>query len=203
MTTKIQTKYGTASINYSGYYWVKDSKGNRRPLHRLIFEDFYNITLPDDIHIHHDDGNKLNNEIWNLIPLSSEEHARLHHKNKFVSVETRKKISKAQTGEKNNNYGGLSEEHSLSISKARTTTGFFRLTTEKKKASKQGFIWRYKYYDENNKIRYLRSVNLMKLVNMVVTKGFEWKILDIQKAKETCKKYRYDFKELSAYVRTN
>ena len=200
MTTTLQTKYGTACINSSGYYSVKDKEGNRRPLHRLIFEDFYNIKLPNNIHVHHVDGNKLNNEIWNLIPLTNKEHAHIHHKDKFVSAETKQRISEAQTGERNNNYGGLTEEHSLAISKARNTTGFFRLTTEKKKASKQGFIWRYKYYDENNKIKYLRSVNLMKLLSMVLNKGFEWKILDIAKAKETCKKFDYDFEELSKYA---
>ena len=199
MSTTIQTKYGTATLNKHGYYWVNQN-GKRRPLHRLIFEDFYNIKLPDNIHIHHNDGDKTNNEIWNLIPLTNKEHARLHHKNKSVTEETRKKISESQTGEKNNNYGGLRESHSLAISKAKTSTGFFRLTTEKKKASKQGFIWRYKYYDENNNIRYLRSVDLMKLLRMVLNKGFEWKILDMVKAKQTCEKYNYDFKELSKYA---
>lgn len=196
MTTQIQTKYGTARLNSGGYYTIYKN-GKRKLLHRIIFEDFYQIKLPDNIHIHHVDGNKTNNEIWNLIPLSNNEHTRLHHKNKIVSDETRKRISESQTGEKNNNYGGMREEHALAISKARNTTGFFRLTTEKKKSSNQGFTWRYKYYDENHKIQYIRSVDLMKLFRLVLNRGFEWKILDVEKAKETCEKFNYDFQELS------
>ena len=203
MTTTIETKYGTARLNSHGYFWVMTDDGTRKPLHRIIFEDFYRIKLPKNIHIHHVDGNKTNNEIWNLIPLTNKEHAGLHHKNKIVSDETRKKISEAQTGEKNNNYGHLSEQHSLAISKSRTTTGFFRLTKETRKALKQGFTWRYKYYDENDKIRYLRNANLIKLYSMVLNKGLEWKILDLTKAKETCKKYKYDFEELSGYAINN
>jgi hypothetical protein len=199
MNTKIHTKYGTATLNSHGYYWV-NRNGDRKLLHRIIFEDFYKITLPEDIHIHHVDNNKTNNEIWNLIPLTNEEHARLHHKNKKVSAETRKKISEAQIGGKNNNYGGLRKSHSLAISKARTTTGFLRLTTEKKKASKQGFTWRYKYYDDGNNIRYLRSVDLMKLIQMILSNGFEWRIIDIEKAEETCKCFGYDFEEVKKYA---
>ena len=35
---------------------------------------------------------------------------------------------------------------------------------------------------------------------MVLSKGFEWKILDINKAKQTCECFGYDFKELSKYA---
>lgn len=61
-------------------------------LHRVIFEDFYKCDLddefPDGVRIHHIDGNRTNNEIWNFEPISASEHQRLH-----------------QNGEKNNMYG--------------------------------------------------------------------------------------------------
>ena len=73
------TKFGTAKI-YRGYYIITSRKeGNHgKFLHRLIFEDFYKIKLPKHIIIHHNNENKLDNNIWNLIPMSKEEHSLLH-----------------------------------------------------------------------------------------------------------------------------
>ena len=67
MITKIQTKFGTAKLRDDGYWDIVTVKeGNfKKLLHRLIFEDFYQITLPKDWIIHHEDGDKSNNEIWN------------------------------------------------------------------------------------------------------------------------------------------
>ena len=78
----IKTKFGTAHLNKDGYYEITSTKeGNfHKQLHRLVFEDFYNITLPSSVIIHHEDENKLNNEIWNLVPMSISEHASLHNK---------------------------------------------------------------------------------------------------------------------------
>ena len=85
----VQTKYGTAGISDDGYYRIYSKKeGNHmKLLHRLIFEDFYQTELPSDWIIHHEDGNKLNNEIWNLIPMTKQEHVEIHHKGKIVSFE--------------------------------------------------------------------------------------------------------------------
>ena len=79
--TSIKTKFGTARIDKKGYYYISSRKegNNSKFLHRLIFEDFYQIKLPKNIHIHHDDGNKLNNNIWNLIPMTKGEHTFVHH----------------------------------------------------------------------------------------------------------------------------
>ena len=124
----IQTKWGIAKVANTGYYSISEnSKGHyRKLLHRLIFEDFYNVDLdkefPNGVIIHHNDGNKLNNKIWNLIPMSREEHNSVHfkgkviseehkwrisesNKNKIVSEETRRKISKANKGRKAWNKG--------------------------------------------------------------------------------------------------
>ena len=67
--TAIKTKYGNANLNKWGYYAITSRKeGNHgKLLHRVIFEDFYNIKLdeefPEGIHIHHIDEDKTNNEI--------------------------------------------------------------------------------------------------------------------------------------------
>jgi len=127
MTTEVlETKFGTAKIGQNGYYKISSGKeGNGgKFLHRLIVEDFYNTTLPDDWVVHHDDGDRTNNEIWNLIPMPRSEHASMHNKGKegiwkgkhlpkqmreniskankgkIVSEETRRKISEKNKGKK-------------------------------------------------------------------------------------------------------
>lgn len=116
----IKTKFGTASV-YGDYYIITSKKeGNyRKRLHRLIIEDFYNILLPKDWVVHHDDGNKLNNEIWNLIPMPLGDHSTLHNsgeKNwmygKTHSDEVKQIISKRFKGT------SLTDEHKKKISDA-------------------------------------------------------------------------------------
>lgn len=53
-------------------------RGNKR-LHRLIWEKAYG-PIPKGHHIHHKDGNRLNNSIENLECISHEEHLSLHMK---------------------------------------------------------------------------------------------------------------------------
>lgn len=112
--TSIKTKYGTANIGHDGYYRITSSKeGNwGKQLHRLIFEDFYQIKLPSNVVIHHEDGNKLNNKIWNLVPMTREEHTIIHRKCKKHSDETKEKISEVHTGKT------VSEETRKKMSKA-------------------------------------------------------------------------------------
>ena len=52
---KIHTKYGVAKINDDGYYTISSSKEgyNRKLLHRLLFEDFYEFKIPKGFVIHH------------------------------------------------------------------------------------------------------------------------------------------------------
>src|SRR5258708_4095523 len=60
-------------INSSGYV----AFGKKGVLHRSIWE-LINGPIPDGFHIHHIDGNKLNNNIENLQCLSHAEHLSLH-----------------------------------------------------------------------------------------------------------------------------
>lgn len=90
----IKTKFGTANIRNDGYYIITSNKegNNGKLLHRLIYEDFYNIELHSDIVIHHKDENKLNNEISNLIPMTKTEHMKHHRIGKKLSEETKQKM---------------------------------------------------------------------------------------------------------------
>lgn len=103
----LETKFGTAKIGQNGYFKISSAKeGNGgKFLHRLILEDFYNITLPDDWVVHHNDGNKLNNNVWNLIPMPRSEHSSMHNKGnegiwkgKHLPKQMRENISQANKG---------------------------------------------------------------------------------------------------------
>lgn len=219
MSTKIQTKYGTAKISRDGYFRIiSGEEGNYgKHLHRLIFEDFYKIKLPKHIQIHHDDGDKLNNNIWNLIPLSRNEHTWLHNKGKKMSEESRRKMSISTSGVKNPNYGKpmskrtkmrLSNSHKgkilssktrekigLGNSKTKNSTGFLNVSIRKAKSTKQGFVWRYMVQAKGKQCDF-SSIDLNNLKQKVLEEGKKWIVLDEIKALEICKKYGYDFKEL-------
>ena len=189
-------------------------------LHRLIFEDFYQTEIPDDWVIHHDDHNPLNNEIWNLIPMTKAEHTALHSRGNTWSRRNSNKCRKiyyrrTKKSRKSNTWSRrkyVSEETRLKQSKAHTgkiipisaranrskvttTTGFLRVYTKKAKTTKQGFIWCYQYQDKNKKHNW-SSVNLKKLKEKVLKKGLEWFIVDEPKAKQICDEYGYDYEEL-------
>ena len=103
-------------INSQGYNMIyKNGKEIRE--HRLSAEEALGVPIPEDILVHHIDGNKLNNDVLNLQLITREEHPKVHYtgvprtqevKNKVsqskmghtVSEETRRKISKTLTGRK-------------------------------------------------------------------------------------------------------
>lgn len=162
MSEALATKFGNARIGDVGYYRISSHKeGNYgKLLHRLIFEDYYQIKLDEEfsekILIHHEDGNPLNNEIWNLVPMTRAEHHRLHKKGNqdakgvVRSDETRRKMSIHQN-----------------------KTGIRNVSINKNPIYKQGFKYRYTYY-ENGKQKAISSVDLDKLKEKVLAKGFEW-----------------------------
>lgn len=63
MTKSIITKFGIATLDDNGYYWITSRKeGNHlKFLHRLIWEDFYGFKIPKGFHIHHKNGIKTDN----------------------------------------------------------------------------------------------------------------------------------------------
>ena len=192
----IATKFGSAYVDPQGYLRISSIKeGNHNKLvHRLVFEDFYKIKLPSNIIIHHLDGNKQNNEIWNLIPLTNEEHSRLHHTGVKFTEERCKKISEAKTGFKFTEESKqkmrdakIGTKQSLETMVARgkklNKTGIFRVFIKKNKSCKQG--WNYCYnYTENGKRKEINSIDIHKLKQKVLDKGLDWIILDNEKASE-------------------
>ena len=68
----------------------------------------------------------------------------------------------------------VSEETKINISKSQNNTGYFRVGKQKSKTCKQGFNWRYQYY-ENGKQKSIVSVDIKKLEEKVKAKGLEWR----------------------------
>ena len=192
MECGIQTKYGKAMIGKNGYYQiVTNEKGNdKKLLHRLIFEDFYNIKLPSDVIIHHNDGNKTNNKIWNLIPMSQTEHMNIHYNEGL-----RERLREVNFDK------DIPEETRQKMSHSRNTTGFFRVTQRNDKCCKQGFMWTYQYYEEKRKgQKAITSVDLLILKQKVLDKGLEWLIIDEDNAKVTCDEFGYNYSDLTGIV---
>lgn len=169
----IHTKYGNASLNNWGYYRIcSTEKGQEgKLLHRLIYEDFWGVKLPPEIHVHHKDGNKTNNCILNLEAIVGIEHNRIH-----------------STGEHNVMYGNCGDKspvygitHSLDVrknmSKSKNTTGYFRVYKKKEPSVKQGFTWKYGFYKDGKHYQ-TTSVDLDKLKEKVLARGWEWIELD-------------------------
>lgn len=93
--------------NGFGYLIVPTNPSTKR-IHRIIWE-CTNGEIPDGYDIHHIDGNKLNNSIYNLELIEKSKHIREHKKGVHRSEETKRKISennaKPMLGKKTWNYG--------------------------------------------------------------------------------------------------
>lgn len=72
-------KYGHGYITRQGYHLLFDGE-KYVPAHRLAFPD-----LPENHVVHHIDGDKLNNQMSNLLPLSKQVHQELHGQLEQVS----------------------------------------------------------------------------------------------------------------------
>ena len=158
----LHTKWGTARINNKGYYAITTSKqGNRdKLLHRLIWENNYG-DVPKGLEIHHKDNNKLNNCLMNMVILTKSDHMKLH-----------------KTGKNNPNFGKpLSKKNKKNISKSQNTTGFFRVSKEKCNRCKQGFAWKYQYYEDGRQKKIVR-VNIKDLETEVKNRGLVWEVLN-------------------------
>lgn len=112
----------------------------------------------------------------------------------------RPEISKRMSGENNPNYGKqhsdetkqkMSESQKRKLhtyatkvkqSKSKNTSGYFRVDKWKDSKSKRDFVWRYRYFDEDNRRRSIQSVSLDKLKEKVLSKGLEWKVIDEEKS---------------------
>ena len=165
----ITTKFGTAKIGHNGYWVItsrKEGNGNKL-LHRLLYEDFYGVTLLKGNVIHHKDENKLNNRISNLELITKGEHNSLHNTGRKHSEEVIQMLRDVNLNKKH------PEELKLKISKHFNTSGYFRVSKVQCSSCSQGFRWMYRYI-ENGKTICLYSVNLDKLEEKVKSKGLTW-----------------------------
>ena len=103
----------------------------------------------------------------------SENNAR-YWQGKTLSEETKKKISESKKGKKPYE---MTEETKKKMSKSKNITGFYRVSKGKNNTCKQGFTWRYQYFD-NNKRKTISSIDLKKLEKKVKKEGLEWKIIN-------------------------
>ncbi len=91
------------------------------------------------------------------------------------SEESKQKIRDAVSGEKSCWYNKKrTTENKLNVSKSSNTTGYFRVCKIKRPKCKQGFLWEYKYYDENKKRHTLTSTDINKLKEKVLAIGEIW-----------------------------
>lgn len=179
----LHTPFGVAKMSNDGYYRISSGEKENvgKLFHRLLYEKFYGEIPPHYI-IHHSNGNCKDNCLMNLKLLSLSDHISLHKKGNDIwlgrhhSSETKEKMSKQRCGELHPMYGKRhSQESKFKMSKSKNTTGYYRVSKGKKKDVKQGFTWRYKYYDETGKAKVISKVNLDDLKLEVERNGLEWR----------------------------
>lgn len=78
-------------------------KRGNKALHRMVWEHHHG-PIPKGHHIHHKDGNKLNNAIENLECLSHQDHLRLH------ALTSRKRLEWHKSEEGRKELGNMSKE---------------------------------------------------------------------------------------------
>lgn len=147
---RTKTKMGLVHKNNKGYYRTSDNE----LLHRKIWEEFYGQKIPDGMVIHHINENVNDNRISNLQLMTQEEHTRHHHKGKPIHINTK-----------------------VGLSKASTSTGYFRVSKKKCPRCKEKFLYRYMYYDVDGVRKAITSTSLKKLMLKVQGKGLPWRKL--------------------------
>lgn len=106
------------------------------------------------------------------------------NKNKIFTEEHKRKISEAKKGKT------LTEEHKTKMSEAKkgkrhtestkrkmsetkNTSGYYHVDKHRCSDCKQGFVWRYQYYD-NSKKKAITRVNIKDLEEEVKARGLQW-----------------------------
>jgi hypothetical protein len=77
----VRTRVFTGIYIKDGYRYVMVGKRHYEPEHRLVMERFLGRKLSPDEHVHHIDGDTLNNSPSNLQLVSRSEHMRIHRNN--------------------------------------------------------------------------------------------------------------------------
>ena len=174
---RIKTLWGNANFNKNnGYYKLT---GNKGLLHRWIFERYFG-PIPEGYVIHHKDGNKLNNCIFNLQLMKDSDHKSFHLKGDkhpwfgktgkdhpcyglHRSIEQRRKISERMRGENNHFYGKKHSEES------RRKMSQFQRNRKRPKHSEETMK---KLCEIRNSTGYYR---VHKTKNKLYSQGFTWR----------------------------
>ena len=91
----LRLKKYIGSVDKNGYVYVTKQKGYKYcRLHQYIWM-CVNGEIPEGYEIHHIDGNKLNNSIYNLELVEHKKHMIEHKKGVSLSEEHRRKLSNA------------------------------------------------------------------------------------------------------------
>jgi len=166
-------------IDKHGYcFEKKDGKVIKRAT-RVWCEHFGKDKVPDGYVIHHINGDRLDDRIQNLQCVEDTIHRRYHNIKNYNEMSDYEKddICLRLNIGREEWFDNLSEnekkERWLHLAKKNNTTGYYRVYKDKNKRMKQGFIWRYKYYD-NGKLKAIVSVDIDKLKEKVLDKGLEW-----------------------------
>lgn len=114
-------KYISSVNKKDNYVKVCPPKGykSKECLHRIIWMVANGCDIPEGYDIHHIDGNKLNNSIYNLELIEHKKHVSEHSKNnknmlgKQHSEETKRKMSESHKGKT------FSEEHRIKLSESK------------------------------------------------------------------------------------
>lgn len=98
-------KYYITALGYYARDVMRNGVRKTYHLHRIIWEEYHG-PIPKGFHVHHKDGNRLNNEIKNLDLMPQPQHASLHRKGEWASgklnylLEGQKKFRATEEGKK-------------------------------------------------------------------------------------------------------
>ena len=126
------------AINEKGYVHVSKQKGYKHcKLHQYIWMTANGCDIPNGFDIHHIDGNKLNNSIYNLELVEHKKHTHNHKINEINFKQPRKKVAQyTLNGELVKIWDSIKDTERSGFSQVgKCCKGIYK--------QHKGFIWKY------------------------------------------------------------